>query len=159
MSVLEDVLREEYARSLRLSHLMEKELALLPKGSVRVRMIRGREYYYLNHREGDRVLSDYIPASEVEAIRAKVARRRELKAALKEQERSRRQIERALGGRPDVDVREESAAGDSSAFFDRFRMSEIEKRASNIEARYEAEHGIGEKFDNVGDLMADLEDT
>lgn len=158
MSVLEDVLREEYARSLRLSHLMEKELASLPKGSVRVRMIRGREYYYLNHREGDRVLSDYIPASEVEAIRAKVARRRELKAALKEQERSRRQIERALGGRPDVDVREESAVGDST-FFDRFRMSEIEKRASNIEARYEAEHGIGEKFDNVGDLMADLEDT
>lgn len=102
MSVLEDVLREEYARSLRLSHLMEKELASLPKGSVRVRVIRGREYYYLNHREGDRVLSDYIPASEVEAIRAKVVRRRELKAALKEQERSRKQIERALGGRPDV---------------------------------------------------------
>ena len=102
MSVLEDVLREEYVRSLRLSHLMEKELATLPKGSVRVRVIRGREYYYLNHREGDRVISDYIPASEVEVVRTMVARRKELKAALKEQERSRKQIERALGGRPDV---------------------------------------------------------
>lgn len=47
--------------------------------------------------------SDYIPASEVEEVRAKVDRRRELKAALKEQERSRKQIERALGGRPEVD--------------------------------------------------------
>lgn len=103
MSVLEDVLSEEYARSLRLSRLMEKELTTLPKGSVRVRTIRGREYYYLNHREGDRVKSDYIPASEVEEVRAKVDRRRELKAALKEQERSRKQIERALGGRPEVD--------------------------------------------------------
>lgn len=103
MSVLEDVLSEEYARSLRLSRLMEKELTTLPKGSVRVRTIRGREYYYLNHREGDRVISDYIPASEVEEVRAKVDRRRELKAALKEQERSRKQIERALGGRPEVD--------------------------------------------------------
>lgn len=102
MSVLEDVLSEEYARSLRLSRLMEKELTTLPKGSVRVRTIRGREYYYLNHREGDRVKSDYIPASEVEEVRAKVDRRRELKAALKEQERSRKQIERALGGRPEV---------------------------------------------------------
>lgn len=102
MSVLEDVLSEEYARSLRLSRLMEKELTTLPKGSVRVRTIRGREYYYLNHREGDRVISDYIPASEVEEVRAKVDRRRELKAALKEQERSRKQIERALGGRPEV---------------------------------------------------------
>lgn len=141
---------------MRLSYLMERELATLPKGSVRVRVIRGREYYYLNHREGDRVISDYIPASEVEAVRAMVARRKELKAALKEQERSRKQIERALGGGPDVGVREESAAGDSTAFFDRFRMSEIEKRASNIEARYEAEHGVGEKFESVEDIMTDL---
>ena len=156
MSVLEDVLREEYVRSLRLSHLMEKELASLPKGSVRVRMIRGREYYYLNHREGDRVLSDYIPASEVELVRAKVARRRELKAALKEQERSRKQIERALGGRPDVDVREESAAGDSTAHFGRFQISEMKKHVSNIAARFETEHGMGETFGNVDDLMVSL---
>ncbi|MDM8270210.1 hypothetical protein [Thermophilibacter provencensis] len=158
MSVLEDVLREEYARSLRLGHLMEKELASLPKGSVRVRMIRGREYYYLNHREGDRVLSDYIPASEVEVVRTMVARRKELKAALKEQERSRKQIERALGGRPDVDVREESAAGDSTAHFGCFQISEMKKHVSNFEARFEAEHGIGETFDNVEQFMTSLDD-
>lgn len=104
MSIMEDVLKEEYARSLRLSRLIEEELAALPKGSIRVRMIRGREYYYLNHREGDKVISDYIPASEIESVRAMIARRRELKAALKEQGRSRKQIERALGGRPDVDA-------------------------------------------------------
>lgn len=97
MSVLEEVLREEHERSVRLSRLMEEELAALPRGSVRARLVNGREYYYLNHREGDRVVSDYVPASEVEALRAKVERRRELKAALREQERSRRQIERALG--------------------------------------------------------------
>lgn len=102
MSVLEDVLKEEYARSLRMSQLMLEEIASLPKGSVREREIRGRIYFYLNHREGNKVVSDYIPAMEVDAVRAQVARRRELKAALKEQERSRRQIERALGGKPDV---------------------------------------------------------
>ena len=103
MSVLEDVLLEEYERSGRLCRLMREELASLPKGSVRVRMIRGREYYYLNHREGSKVVSDYVPASRVDALRAKVARRRELKAALKEQERIRKQIERALGMRQDAD--------------------------------------------------------
>ena len=158
MSVLEDVLREEYARSLRLSHLMEKELASLPKGSVRVRMIRGHEYYYLNHREGDRVLSDYIPASEVEAVRAKVARRKELEAALKEQARSRKQIERALGGRPDVGVLGEGCTGETAAHFDRFPISEMKERVSNIEARFEAEHGVGEKFESVENLMANLND-
>ena len=35
---------------------------------------------------------------------------------------------------------------------------EAEKRAENLEARYEAEHGIGERFDTVEDLMADLND-
>lgn len=102
MSVLEEMLEEEYGRSLRLSRHIEIELATLPKGSVRVREIRGREYYYLNHREGNKVKSDYIPASEIDSVQHKIARRKELKAALREQEHSRKQIERALGRRPDV---------------------------------------------------------
>ena len=103
MSVLEDILEEEYARSARLSRLMENELKTLPKGSIRIKTIRKREYYYLNHREGNKVISDYIPASEVDEIRAKITRRKELIAALKEQERSRKQIERALGRRPGIE--------------------------------------------------------
>lgn len=101
MSVLEDVLEEEHARSLRLSRLMEEELAGLPRGSVRVRMVRGREYYYLTHREGRHVLTDYVRADEVDALRSQLARRKELEAALKEQARSRRQMEKALGRRPE----------------------------------------------------------
>lgn len=103
MSVLEDILIEEYHRSVRLGHLIEKELKTLPKGSVRVREINGREYYYLNYRDGKKVKSDYISASQLNDIRAQVARRKELKAALKEQMQSRRQIERALGRKLHVD--------------------------------------------------------
>lgn len=103
MSVLEEVLEEEYGRSVRLSRHMAEELASLPKGSVRAREIRGREYYYLNFREGDKVRSQYIPAAEIDEIRSKLARRKELLAAMKEQERSRKQIERALGRRPYVE--------------------------------------------------------
>lgn len=40
MSVLEDVLEEEYARSIHLLGLMEQEIGLLPKGSIRMRNIR-----------------------------------------------------------------------------------------------------------------------
>ena len=103
MSVLEGVLEEEYARSLRLCQRIEAELSSLPKGSVRARQISGHEYYYLNYREGDAVKSDYIPAREVEAVRAQVARRKELVAALKEQKRACKQIERALGRKPHVE--------------------------------------------------------
>lgn len=38
------------------------------------------------------------------------------------------------------------------------KLREAEKRLENLEARYEAEHGIGEKFESVEDLMADLND-
>ena len=41
--------------------------------------------------------SDYVPRGKVEETERAIARRRELAAALKERERSIRQIERALG--------------------------------------------------------------
>lgn len=100
MSVLEDILEEEYERSLRLSNAMQVEYDSLPKGSIRARKIKGREYYYLNYRDKDKVLSDYVPAAEVANLQAKINRRRELKEALKEQELSRKQIVRALGKKP-----------------------------------------------------------
>ena len=78
MSVLEDVLEEEYARSIRLLGLMEQEIGLLPKGSIRMRNIKGREYCYLNYRVGDKVKSDYVPAAKVDELRAKIERRRAL---------------------------------------------------------------------------------
>ena len=100
MPVLEEILEEEYGRTVCLSRAMKEEYLLLPKGSVRTRVIRGHEYYYLNYREGKKVRSDYIPASKVEEVRVKVKRRKVLKAALREQEQVRRQIERVLGRRP-----------------------------------------------------------
>lgn len=102
MSVLEDILEEEFARSMRLSQAMQEELGSLPKGSIRLRLIKGRKYYYLNYRLGDKVKSDYIPASEVEELQAKIERRHILINALKEQELSRKQIIKALGREPNV---------------------------------------------------------
>ena len=103
MPVLEDVLEEEYARSSRLLVLMEQEISSLPKGSIRLRNIKGHEYCYLNYRVGDKVKSDYIPAADVDELRAKIERRRALAAAIKEQKQSQKQIVRALGRVPDVD--------------------------------------------------------
>lgn len=99
MSILEEVLKEEYERSRRISEAIEAELAELPRGSVRKRTVRGHTYYYLQYRVGKKVRSDYVRREDVEALRAKLARRREDIAALKEQEQTRAQIRRALGRR------------------------------------------------------------
>lgn len=103
MSVLEGVLEEEYARSSRLLGLMEQEIDLLPKGSIRMRNIKGHEYCYLNYRVGDKVKSDYVPAAEVDELRAKIERRRALVTAIREQKQSQKQIIRALGRVPNAD--------------------------------------------------------
>lgn len=103
LSILEETLEEEYGRSVRLCRHMEAELASLPKGSVRARTIKGHEYHYLNYRTGNKVRSDYIPRSEVDTIRKQIDRRKQLQSALKEQKRTQKQIERALGRTPHVD--------------------------------------------------------
>lgn len=103
MSVLEDVLEEEYSRSSRLLVLMEQEISSLPKGSIRLRSIKDHEYCYLNYRVGNKVKSDYVPAADVDELRTKIERRRALAAAIREQKRSQKQIIRALGRVPNVD--------------------------------------------------------
>ena len=103
MSVLEDVLEEEYSRSSRLLALMEQEISNLPKGSIRTRSIKGHEYSYLNYRVGDKVKSDYVPTADVDELRAKIERRKALAAAIREQKQSQKQIIQALGRVPDVD--------------------------------------------------------
>lgn len=113
MSVLEDVLEEEYSRSSHLLALMEQEIGLLPKGSIRMRNIKGHEYCYLNYRVGDKVKSDYVPAADVDELRAKIERRRSLAAAIREQKQSQKQIIRALGRVPKA-VRNSSSSADQS---------------------------------------------
>lgn len=112
MSVLEEVLVEEYSRSVRLSRSMERELATIPKGSVQRKKISGRTYHYLVYREGKKVRTRYIRAAELEATKEKVKRGRDLRKALKEQEKARGQIERALGRSLHV---ESAAAGFSQS--------------------------------------------
>lgn len=102
MSVLEDVLEEEYARSSRLLGLMEQEISLLPKGSIRMRNIKGHEYCYLNYRVGDKVKSDYVPLQRLMSCKPK-SNVEALAAAIREQKRSQKLIIRALGRVPNAD--------------------------------------------------------
>lgn len=67
---------------------LEQRIAALPGGSIATKRIRGRVYYY--HRvnvDGKRV-ERYIPAAEVETLRAQIAERRELQNELRELQRN-----------------------------------------------------------------------
>lgn len=101
MAILENALEEEYQRSLRVSRALEREVARLPKGSIRTKRINGHNYYYLQYRDGSHVRSKYVKASELDEVREELAQRKAHVEALKEQEESRKMIVRALGRVPE----------------------------------------------------------
>nr|AIF26643.1 hypothetical protein [uncultured bacterium fosmid pJB77G10] len=97
MAIIEEVLLEEYNRSVRISKAILKEMSNLPKGSIQIKHINNRDYYYLMFRDGGKVISQYIPDSEVSELSEQIELRRENNKALKEQERIREKIIKALG--------------------------------------------------------------
>ena len=68
MSVLDEVLKEEYDRLARMKTAMSLEHDALPKGSISKKRIRGCDCYYLQYREGDKIISKYIKKAELDDI-------------------------------------------------------------------------------------------
>ena len=97
MSIVDEVLAEEYDRSVRLSKALQKDINKLPNGSLQKKCISGRYYYYLQYRDGDKVKSDYVKHDDVKDIKQKLKLRKENIEALKEQQKAQVQLSKALG--------------------------------------------------------------
>lgn len=75
---IKEIVREELDNSLRMEKGYVKALAELPRGSLVKKVIGGRVYYYLAHREGAKVVFDYMGSLDADLRkkyeRAKVRR-------------------------------------------------------------------------------------
>ena len=69
---------------------LEKRISELPAGYISRKMIRGKERWYLQWREGAKVRSRYIKAAEKEQVQAQITERKKLQAQLKELRREHR---------------------------------------------------------------------
>ena len=92
MTIIEEVLLEEYQRTLRIKNALLAEIEQLPKGSLQKKKIKGKEYC-----EGDSVKSQYVREPMVGIFQEQINKRRDNLSALKELEKTLLQIERALG--------------------------------------------------------------
>ncbi|MDO4486885.1 MAG: hypothetical protein Q4C46_09885 [Bacillota bacterium] len=97
MSIIDEVLLEEYERSIRISRALENENRNLPKGSIQKKRINNNEYYYLMFRDQGKVISQYVAETDVDKLARQIALRKENQKLLKEQEQSRKKIVKALG--------------------------------------------------------------
>ena len=96
MSVLDEVLQEEYERLSRMRNAMSSEYDSLPKGSLSKKNIRGYECYYLQRREGNKIVSTYVKADEVNDYSEKIEKRRSLKKSLSTIDKEMKKIKRTL---------------------------------------------------------------
>ena len=96
MAVLDEVLNEEKDRLLRMKYRMQSEYNELPQGYLSKKMIHGSCCYYLQHREGDKVISKYVNAADVDELSQKIDRRRSLKKSLREIDMQLKKIQKVV---------------------------------------------------------------
>ena len=82
MKVLKGILKDSLAYYERLERDLIRRLSKLPKGSIKRRRIKGRAYYYLQHREGSKVLQRYLGREQPEALLSGIQERRVLRREL-----------------------------------------------------------------------------
>lgn len=74
----------EYKELLATKLEIEQKLSVLPKGYISKKTIGGKQYLYLQTRNGDTVESKYIKAEELEEITSQLSLRKEYEAELPE---------------------------------------------------------------------------
>lgn len=97
MFILMEVLEEELNRLDRQQATYERDLKELPKGYISKKNIRGKEYYYLQRRDGGKIVSKYISSGDLLEVEAQVQRRKQLEASLRRVRADQKNLKKALG--------------------------------------------------------------
>ncbi len=83
MNVLKSVLKDSKDYYIKLDEEIKKRLSKLPEGSIKKRNLRGHNYYYLQKREGGKVVHKYLGKEKPSELEKQLKERRELKSELK----------------------------------------------------------------------------
>lgn len=99
MSLILTTIQQERQRIAYMLKRYQAELAALPKGTLSEKRVDGRTYHYLKHREGKRVVSRYIKAEEVDALRERLQQRKHIETMIKSLREELRIADKALEGK------------------------------------------------------------
>lgn len=96
MSFLIGVFKEELDRLEQEKVVFEEQLQLLPKGYISKKKIAGKEYCYLQRREGGKVISQYIAAGDLPKIEVQIKRRKRLEESLRRIREDQKKLRKVL---------------------------------------------------------------
>jgi cytoplasmic iron level regulating protein YaaA (DUF328/UPF0246 family) len=97
MSVLSEILNEEYERLTNVIISFEKARSELPKGTIRNKKIHGRVYSYLQWRDGDKILSRYVKDNEREALERQIKARKQKEEELRTLKAQKKEFNKLMG--------------------------------------------------------------
>ena len=75
---------------------IEENIKALPVGYISVKQISGHTYYYRQWREGDKIISSYVPESYLNVVRQKIQIRKQNEELLKILRKDYRKAEKAV---------------------------------------------------------------
>jgi len=99
MKILNSVLNEELDRLNKLKRNYEKQIAKLPKGSLIRKNIKGNIYYYLNYRQEEKKIFEYIgklPGKGLKNLSDKIEERRKLEKLNKQIKKDIKKLEKMI---------------------------------------------------------------
>ena len=96
MSIMSSLIDKESLRVQFMIAEYEKELISLPKGSIKTKTVGNRIYYYLNYRDGKKVISKYVGKDEasLQTVKVGLERRVHIETMLKKLKEERKQIKK-----------------------------------------------------------------
>ena len=97
--VLQAAFKDELERTQRLIARYEKEIESLPKGSVFRRKIGNQEYFYLNYRDGSKVISKFLGKANVfniEELQSQLNKRKEYVQLVKKLKIEQKELQKVL---------------------------------------------------------------
>ena len=75
---------------------IEKVIESLPRGYISNKVISGHKYYYRQWREGEKIISSYVPESYLNVVKQKIAIRKQNEELLKILKKDYRKAERQV---------------------------------------------------------------
>lgn len=76
------------------SYLHERER--LPKGTLSEKRVGERTYFYLKHRDGKKVVSQYVPVDTVDEVREQIEHRKHIDAMIRSLQQEQRIAQKVL---------------------------------------------------------------
>ena len=92
---MQSIILNEYRDLVQRKSDIEAALDTLPQGYISVKHINGKEYRYLQHRSGGKVISKYLKPDIADEVAAQLIQRKELAAELPLIRHRMREIEQA----------------------------------------------------------------